>query len=203
MNVQFLHRSHPARSEAESMVRSVYWHYYGATPSGFPPLMLAVVGGDGTMLCVAGLRTEEAGFFSEAYLDKPVENALSAEVREPVSRDKILEVTTLACAHPGNASHLVNFILSHAAEQQIRWGLFTATRQLRCLFRRRSLDLIELEIARRDRLQDADAWGSYYDSDPVVCALSVPPLDAHMAQQHVYSGREAALSAVPLEPVVA
>jgi len=173
MQVQLLPRSHSLRPNAEYLARAVYRNYYGAIISNFPSQLVGVIGVDNTVLCVAGLRTAASNFFSEQYLSLPIETALSAAVREPVMRDQIMEVTTLAGAHPGYANTLVNFILAHAAEQGFRWGLFTATRQLRAMFRRRGLMLIELAVARSECLVDSESWGSYYDSDPIVCAMAV------------------------------
>ena len=54
----------------------------------------------------------------------------------------------------------------------MEWGVFTATAPLRRLLRRAGMTHSELGAARPERLSDPSVWGSYYASDPRVCAFS-------------------------------
>ena len=51
-------------------------------------------------------------------------------------------------------------------------GVFTATKPLRRLLNRTSLNYVELASANVTQVPNPKAWGSYYDTDPKVCAFS-------------------------------
>ena len=173
MRTIFVGPAHPQRRAVENLARSVYLAQHHAVLSAFPDVMVAAVDPQGVPLCVAGLRTAESGFFSETYLDWPVENAISQATGSPVRRDSVLEVSTLASLRPGCTFKLVDHIFRFAHQTGTEWGLFTATRRLRLLLRRGGLGLTELTAARPDRITDPSVWGRYYDADPVVCAIEV------------------------------
>ena len=174
MQTALVTAAHPERTRVEDMVRTVYERVYGARIDSFPPLMAAVLGDDGRALCAAGLRTDGSGFFSECYLDVPVEVGIASAAREPVSRGHVLEVTTLAAAKPGLSLVLVGSVIEHARRQGIRWGMFTATAPLRRALGRAGLTLHQLAPAVASRVPDPAIWGSYYQTRPWVCAVATP-----------------------------
>ena len=51
-----------------------------------------------------------------------------------------------------------------------QWIVFTATAAVRGMLARFHAPVIELARATRDRLEDGDDWGRYYDNDPRVIA---------------------------------
>lgn len=131
MNTTLLARAHPGRDRVEEMVRTVYANTYGARIASFPDLMAAVVDRAGEPLCAAGLRTAASGYFSECYLDLPVEASIAAAAREPVARGQVLEVTTLASVRSALSPALVRFVIEFAGSMGICWGTFTVTARLR------------------------------------------------------------------------
>ena len=175
MRIEIIGRGHAARPSVEQLARTIYAEYYEAEIPSFPETMVGALDVAGRAICVAGLRSAQTGFFSEVYLDSPVENRLSELIREPVARDRILEVTTLAATRPGSTFALIDFVIAHALEARFRWGLFTATRTLRTMLGRGGIALIDVAGATRSDVSDPDRWGTYYDSDPRVCALPVRP----------------------------
>lgn len=172
MPFAFIRPDSGRRGAVETMIRSVYRARYGAEITDFPPRLAALFDGRGAPLCAAGLRDDDTGFFSEIYLNQSVESAIAQLAREPVDRKSILEVTTLAAAHPGHALKLVDHIVADGEARGMRWGLFTATRPLRIGLRRSGAGVLELALADRNRVPNARQWGSYYETNPIVCAVS-------------------------------
>lgn len=160
---------HPLRPAVDDAVRSVYAREYGATIDSLPPRMLAGLDSSGAVACVAGLR--RAPFFSETYLDEPIEAVLSTVGGQPVARHRIAEVSALAAPRPGAAVALLRGVIGLCRREGYDWAFFTATARLRALLRRSGIPLVPLVAARSDRVSTPDAWGSYYLHDPQVCAV--------------------------------
>lgn len=172
MRVEFIGPSDPGRAAAESHVRDVYREVYGADLRSFAPLLVSAADASGRVLAAAGVRTAEDGFFSGVYLDDPLETRLSALVARPVTPGAILEVVSLASVSPFPVLPLIDAIIGWGRARQMEWGVFTATAPLRRLLRRAGMTHLELGAARPERLPDPSVWGSYYASDPQVCAFS-------------------------------
>lgn len=172
---------HPLRPTVEAAVRAVYARQYGATDPVLPPRLMAGLDADGAVRCVAGLRP--APFFSEIYLDEPIESLLTSVGGQPVARDRIIEVSALAAPRPGAAMALARAVVALCRRDGFEWAFFTATARLRVLLRRAGVPLVPLAPARADRVNEPRAWGSYYLHDPQVCAVhhampTVVPSDA-------------------------
>ncbi|MCC7046432.1 MAG: thermostable hemolysin [Alphaproteobacteria bacterium] len=172
MILQLIRRDHPLRPMAEARVRAVYREAYGAKVRGFPDLLAAYVDAAGKPTCVAGVRYGLTDCFSEQYLDGPADVVLSGVDGRPVGRAEILEVTTLVGQRSAESLRLVRSITSLGRSLGMRWGLFTATAKLRRALPRLGMTLVELAPARRDRAAHPEDWGSYYETDPWVCAMS-------------------------------
>lgn len=174
LSIEIVDRRHPLRADAEERVRAVYRRSFGAVVRAFPDLLAVLRDEEGKPGCVAGVRYGLADCFSEQYLDQPIERVLSAASGEHVTRAQILEVTTLACERPNDSFRLVREVTELGRRRGMRWGVFTATRKLRQALPRLGLTLIEIAPARRERAVNPQDWGSYYDTDPWVCAMADP-----------------------------
>ena len=174
MQTRIITRDEPDRSAVEDMVRTVYFDRYGAWIEFFPDRMAAVFDSDQLPVCAAGLRDAVTGFFSEAYIDDPVEHAIAVASGLLPDRNTVLEVTTLAAVRSGYVLQLLNFIMAEATLRQMTWGLFTATRQLRLALQRIKAPVFDLAAADSARIANATLWGSYYSTDPRVCAIAGP-----------------------------
>jgi hypothetical protein len=172
------------RSEAEDFVRDVYARQYGAEIVTFAPRLLLREGEDGEILCVAGLRLPGNGFFSEVYLDEPVETALARVTGRAVRRGDVYEVTTLASRSPRDMAPFIDDIIGFGAEHGLSWAFFTLTQRLGLLVRRRGLTLLPLAEARADRVADAATWGSYYATAPTVYGVCGVQLLHMLAPQY-------------------
>lgn len=165
------------RDEVEDFIRKRYLHAYQARLDSFPDQILALFSRDGQPLAAAGLRSFADGFFSEAYLDEPIDIAATRASGEIVERTSLLEVCSLASANSHVVFPLMSSVLGYGRDRGFSCGVFTATAGLRRVFRRLHLPLISLGHAPKNRLADASKWGSYYDTDPQVCLL-VDPISA-------------------------
>lgn len=159
-------------SSAAEFMRTIYRNSYAAELTTFPKRILARFDRYGSVLCAAGLRSEADGFFSEYYLDQPIETALGDIVGHPVARTAICEVTTLVSQAPHETSEFVDDIVSLAAELGFRWSFFTLTRRLALMVRHKGLSPFDLAAATAERVPQPEKWGRYYQTSPRVFAVS-------------------------------
>ena len=169
-----LDTSHPKRKTAERFIRAVYDSRYGARLDTFPSRLIARFEADGTIDCAAGIRTEHDGFFSEAYLDAPVEEVLSISSGQIVRRSEIFEVSTLASQSPRATTGFIEAIGWFGETNGFVWSFFTLTHRLHRLVERLGLPLIHLGDADHRRIADRQRWGTYYGSAPKVFATTSP-----------------------------
>jgi hypothetical protein len=78
------------RYAAEAFIRNVYFVQYGAQLQTFPSRIVALVDDSDEIVCAAGVRLEDDGFFSERYLDSSVEQALGAASKRTIARGVVL-----------------------------------------------------------------------------------------------------------------
>ncbi|MCR4377962.1 MAG: thermostable hemolysin [Rhodospirillales bacterium] len=167
-------KNHPARAEVEALIAGVYAREYGARITTFADLLIALPNSNGVsgggFWAAAGLRLG-GDFFSEIYLDQPIEQVLSKCWQPPATRDEIAEVTTLAAVHP-NASHaLFSAITGYLRGQGVRFAFFTVTERLAQMLKRVGVPAQVLADARAERIANAADWGRYYASNPKVMAI--------------------------------
>jgi hypothetical protein len=170
MRIDFIGPGDCGRSSAEAHVRSVYRDTYGAELRDFAPLLVAATDATGRITCVAGIRMAPDGFFLSAYLNQPIEAALSEFGRGPVPSETILEVVSLASTSPFPILAVLDAIVAWGRLHSIEWGVFTATAALRRLLTRAGMPYADICAARPQCVDDPDVWGSYYGTAPRVCA---------------------------------
>jgi hypothetical protein len=83
-----------------------------------------------------------------------------------------MEVVSLASTTPFPVLPMLDKMIEWGRENGMTCGVFTATTPLRRLLKRTSLNYVELASADISRVSNPKAWGSYYDTDPKVCAFS-------------------------------
>jgi Thermostable hemolysin len=165
-------RSHPLRSAGEACIGEVYLQTFGAREVAFPATLVALIDSGDRLLCVAGLRTAVDGFFSEIYLDEPIDRLLTRRFGVAAPREALFEVTTLASRSTAAPAFFIRHIAELGKALGFMWSFFTATERLRMLISGIGISVIELQTAERSRVADPDRWGSYYDHAPKVCAVS-------------------------------
>lgn len=172
MKIEFLREYSAGRAAAENHIRHVYWNAYGATVSVFAPLLVVAKRPEGEILCAAGIRTATDGFFSDTYLSSDFATALRAMANIDVPADAIMEVVSLASTTPFPVLPMLDRMIEWGRENDMTCGVFTATAPLRRLLRRTGLGYVELASAQASEVANPNDWGSYYDTDPMVCAFS-------------------------------
>jgi len=171
MRTALISRDHDLRPAAERLIAENYALHYAARITAFPATLIAMTSDGSALLCAAGLRFAADGFFSECYLDAPVDAVLSGVWHSPVRRALIFEVTLLASRAPHAVGPFLRKIIAWGAAAGFEWAFFTATAPLKALLDRIGLPLMPLATADRSRVTDPDAWGSYYALAPNVYAV--------------------------------
>jgi hypothetical protein len=171
---EIIGRSTERRDEVEAFIHQRYRQAFQANLDIYPDQILALFLHDGRLVAAAGLRALVDGFFSETYLDEPIDIAVTRVTGGIVERASLLEICSLASANSHVVFPLMSSVLTHGRTNGFSCGVFTATKGLRRVFRRLHLPLTVLGPACPDRLADVWKWGTYYDADPQVCALVDP-----------------------------
>jgi hypothetical protein len=172
---------HRLRAKAERFICEVYEAEYGARIGSLPRNLFVAIDPQGAILCAAGFRTCVDGFFSERYLDAPIEAALTRVSGQSVMRDRVFEISTFASRSPHSIQPFVNDAINYADSVGFEWGFFTLTRRLRLLLDRFGLELSLLGAADASRIEEAAAWGSYYEKGPKVYAGNRDSLTPQLA----------------------
>jgi hypothetical protein len=159
------------RARVEDEIRTTYWERFQARLTRLPRTLVASVSTSGIIECAAGVRFSEHDFFSECYLDLPVEIALQHRFGLPVQRSRIIEVCNLAGRKPGRSQSFIASFIEFAESDEFDWVIFTATKSLRALLERGGLRMTQLARAERFRVANPSDWGSYYEHDPRVMAV--------------------------------
>lgn len=161
----------PRRDEAESFIHDIFARRYGASVSSFAPRLLVLEQAD-RIVAAAGWRGADSGpLFLEHYLDRPIEVVMGQIIGRPVMRERIAEVGNLAADKPGSSLLIFSDLARRLDQSGHDWVVFTATRELLGMFARLGMPLLVLGLADPARLgPEAMAWGSYYESRPIVVA---------------------------------
>lgn len=162
---------HPLRPAVSRFIRATYLLFYDARIEALPKTLVALVDDKGKVLAAAGLRDASEPFFSEHYLDAPIESLLSGISRKPLDRQSIVEVSSLASRAPAISAHFMRELVFYGERLGYDWTFFTATGRLEKLLRRMKLPLLDLGEAREDRVPNPENWGSYYETEPRVVAF--------------------------------
>ncbi len=183
MQIIVVPREHALRAHIELFIAGVYREHYQASVTAFPPDLIAMIDEGGQCICASGLRYADTGFFSECYLNAPVERALSQAAGQAVPREKIFEVTGLASQAPRVATRFLRHVVAYGERAGFDWAFFTATQRLRELLERINLSALPLAIADPARVAKPEAWGSYYAAGPLVCAINRNVASAFLSPQ--------------------
>lgn len=166
-------RSHTASEQrAADFIRRRFQQAYGARPTLHMPPLMALLSEHGTLLAAVGLRrAARERLFLEDYLDQPVEICLPNTFAR---RDSVVEVAHLAGVETGISRPLFAALAVWLQHSGVEWVVCTGTVQLRNGFQHLGIDVLEIGDADPRRLAGAGAgWGSYYQCQPRVLAISV------------------------------
>lgn len=159
------------RNRCERFIRQSYDHHFRAEPDALPRKILSVADESGEIVGAVGLRSAADGFFSESYLESPIDRLLTAIAGRAVSRNQIVEVAGLAIRSPCILPAFLEAVVRHCEDEGFDWAFFTLTHNLAVILQRLKLGLVRLGSAERHRVARPEAWGSYYDRAPAVFAV--------------------------------
>lgn len=174
-----LHRAaDPGRGEVERFIAGVFARRFGASVTGFAPVLVTLRDPDeGELVAAAGYRpADHEPLFLERYLRGPAESVLARHLHLPPERGDIVEIGHLAAVRAGAGRQLMIRLGEHLAHQGFRWIVCTLTQELRHLLPR--LGITPLALGKADARAlggDAAGWGSYFEHDPVVLAGELAP----------------------------
>ena len=171
----------PLWPAAAHFVRAKYLDVYDARLGALPKTLVLLVD-DHAIRCAAGLRDQSERFFSELYLDEPVERALGALAGRLVLREEVVEVSSLVSSSPADYPRFLRSLIAYGGELGFNWAFFTATGQLQKFLRRMRLPLIELANADPSRVPTPQEWGTYYQTAPKVFAVERGQMSAFLIQ---------------------
>jgi hypothetical protein len=156
-----------------AFIDEAYLRSYDARiPAGFGDYLVFHDGAD-ERAALGYRRAGEDVLFLERYLDLPVEQAVTAALGRQIARDRIIEIGNLAA----NNAWAMIALWGRAANDlgaSSEVVVATLTGPLRRMFARVGVPVCELAPADPTRLgARAGDWGSYYCTDPWVCAGSI------------------------------
>jgi len=165
------------------LIRAIYALNYNANVTSFPKTIIGLVDSRDRVHAAAGLRDASEPYFSEYYLDAPVEAVLGCVTRKRIDRGKIVEVSCLASRTPTISVRFMSELVLYGEELGFDWAFFTATGRLEKLLRRMRLPLLVLGAASPSRVPSPEMWGSYYETDPRVLAFGREQLMPFLLKQ--------------------
>lgn len=175
----------PRRTECEQFIQRVFARSYDARVTRFAPNLYAL-DQHGRIRAAAGWRGAQDGpLFLERYLDESAQDLISRLAGHPVERRHIAEVGNLAATLPGAGMRLILNLAGELDRQGYEWVIFTATQELIGLFAKTGLPPLALAPADPARLGgEAQDWGRYYDTRPIVVAGRVRKAFAARGDRH-------------------
>jgi len=165
-------RASPRRGEIEALIKTEYRRHFDADVRDFMPTFAALHDARDQIVAVVGCRSAAAErLFLEVYTDKGIEQMISERVSADVDRDRIVEIGSLVCRDARAAMAIVEALVPHLSAAGFGWVVFTGADTIVRVLRRLKLLPLALCVADSSRLGAArDAWGRYYEHDPIVMA---------------------------------
>jgi hypothetical protein len=171
--VSLVQRTDERRQLVEQFIATGFAAVYQAQIQQFMPQLLAV-SARGALQAVLGVRGGQSEkLFVEQYLDADISFVLR-DIGVVTTRSQIAEIGNLYAAN--RHFTLLLFVVSAFALHQagFRHLVCCATPQVQTLLSRHGLQLRTLAEGDPSRLTgDASAWGTYYQSHPMVCHLDL------------------------------
>ena len=150
----------------------IFGHRHGATPCTDYSQWHSVKGSaDQPLAVLAYRRASEEPLFLETYLSAPIETLVSGAMGRDIGREAIVEIGCLAGLPTSALLALWRDAARTLARDHDVAGA-TLTIGLRAMFARIGMPFIEIGHADPAMLASGqtDRWGSYYASQPIICA---------------------------------
>jgi hypothetical protein len=160
-------------ADYQARIRECYQLAHSAELEFFHPQFLVLQDAQGVALGVAGVQSAETNsLFLESYFDASIEALLLNADGRRIDRKKIAEIGNFVSLVPGGMQLLFGYIEAVLEGMGFQCAVFTGTKVLRRGLLRAGYELLDLGPADGQRLgTSAVHWGSYYKSQPRICAL--------------------------------
>jgi len=177
--------------DVHHLISDRYRGAHGAVATTRYPRYCVVTDDRGPRAVVGYRHASDGPLFLESYLDQPVEAVVSDRFGRRVSRESIVELGS----HASSKSRATIALWAEAADtlgHDHQIGVAVLTAQLRSMFRRIGLPIIEIAAANASCLSgEQGAWGHYYAADPIVCAGEIWAARAALSGWNDAAGRRA------------
>lgn len=198
------HESDYNRQSVEGYIHKKFKETYHANVDHFLPGILSLSGNEGFRAAVGLRKAESEPLFLEQYLDKTIENEVSAQFGACVRRDQVIEIGNLVSTYRGSSQLLFLFLTEFLDRVHRRFVVFTATKEVLKTLHKLNLVFLTLCEARPEKLQGcSEQWGKYYSARPQVMAGDVSACAAVIRKNgmalEVVRGFEADLAKIILE----
>lgn len=164
-------------SECVHIVKFQYQKVYGAEIEVNPDIFAILVRRDGAreqVLACIGYKLHNGctPLFSERYLDRPIEEEAFELTGMKFKKTDFCEVGNMASIGTQEGIELIRQLPILTISLNKKIALVTMTKQIQFLLKRIRLPFYEISNARKDRVENSEMWGSYYDNQPI-CSLIV------------------------------
>jgi hypothetical protein len=151
------------------------------------------------MLAASGFRPAAGErLFLEQYLTASVEDTLGNAIGQPVSRDSVVEIGSLASVGQGASVYLFASLAAHLQRLGFLYAVATVTRALQRSIDMLGLDVLALGNADPKRLADeGEVWGSYYQRCPRI--LGGPIASSNALLSSVAAGTDRLCQSLPTD----
>ncbi|KYC40901.1 hypothetical protein WA1_25115 [Scytonema hofmannii PCC 7110] len=175
MKIKIVTRNSKDWNKALNLVTQKYKHTFGADVLPNPDYFVVCVlssefsDRDTQIVACAGMTfSSKASFFSEQYLDEPIERIVSRFEGKTVSRNKIVEIGSLASVQNKIGIELVKIVPIITWCMGKEYIFCTVTKQIRRIFDCMELHFEPIQLSEYGRLGESakEQWGNYYDNLP-------------------------------------
>lgn len=176
--VRVVPRASRAWWECIELVRRQFATQHGADVDPCPDMFVTYCASEpaGDILaCVGVTRGSAQPFFSEVYLDEPIETLVARIEGTDCSRDEIAEFGALASRGARAGVELVRHVPATAWRHGHRFVLITATAAVVRCVERVGIRFVPIAAADPARLsaEDRRRWGTYYETRPLTGYLDI------------------------------
>lgn len=168
------------RSSLEARIRTGFGNHFGACISGFMPKFAYYEHHSGAGGVIGIRNAAEERLFLEDYLEDSIEGVVTTAAGTTVERCQIVEVGQFVVDDRDIVGAFFQDLVPFLIEQGYDWICFTGTGRVRSLLRRVGFHGKSVAIADPASIDNAsDAWGSYYEHDPVVVVGKLSDPEGH------------------------
>tara|TARA_B110000285_G_C15132315_1_gene624491 strand:- start:1911 stop:2504 length:594 start_codon:yes stop_codon:yes gene_type:complete len=178
MKLEVLNRYHPLRADVEHYIQNLYQTIFGATIKTFPSILIALIE-DNSIKAACGMRTHLDGYFSQIYCDAKLKNIIINQEQADLDA-KVFEIVNLVTSSPIASIKLIKAINKFLHDRKVDYIVFAASQSLRFFLQAMGLQLHTICPADKTRIVSPQDWGTYYQTNPLVCYTEVPAFSLNL-----------------------